>query len=274
MDSWGRLTCWDEKSEKPIWSVESAHDGWGRCLAVNPEATQVVTSGRDRKLRVWSVADGQRLAETTVDSDPLTVAFTPDGLHLLVGTFHGRVHVIDVTRTTVAHSLEANELFATHRIQEVGGVRTIAFDHSAKRLIVAGAVPASGGFVQATPTLILFDWPGGKRLSVLKGESEKEGYVTDIAWHPTDRYFLATTSGQPGNGKLLLWRPGEDKPFVSISKPNCHSLALQPRGHLLAVAATNANSAGNGRPRNSNGPEDYPSNYSPIHLFEMPQADL
>jgi len=274
IDSWGKLIARDPKSPdaKPLWEVESAHDGWVRALAVSPDGATVATTGRDRFLRLWSAKDGAKIGEFAPGSDPLSVAFAPDSKSVLVGVLHGVVHQVDVAKLTILRTLEAKELFSKQKIQEVGGVRVIAFDSTGKRVAVAGAVPESGGFVQCTPCIAIFDWASGKRTSTHKGESEKEGYVTDFRWLPSGEFFMATTSGQPGNGKLVFWKPGDEKPFFAVVKPNCHSLDLQPDGRRLAVSATNANSSGNGRPKGKDGSPDYPTNNSPIHLFEMPGA--
>ncbi len=51
--------------------------------------------------------------------------------------------------------------------------------------------------------------------------------------------------------------------------PNCHSLALHADGRRLAVAATSANSNGNGRLLRNG---DNPGNSSPIHVFRLGQT--
>ena len=81
---------------------------------------------------------------------------------------------------------------------------------------------------------------------------------------------MAVTSGQPGQGRVLFWRPGEAAPHFTAAKPNCHSVALSPDGTRLAVSATNANSSGNGRVKGAGG--DYPANTSPVQLWTVPKA--
>jgi hypothetical protein len=51
---------------------------------------------------------------------------------------------------------------------------------------------------------------------------------------------------------------------------NCHALDLHPDGRRLVVSATNANSNGNGR--RLGGGTEYPGNWSPLHLWEMPRV--
>jgi hypothetical protein len=50
--------------------------------------------------------------------------------------------------------------------------------------------------------------------------------------------------------------------------PNCQSMALHPSGSRLVVAATNANSSGNGRVGSK---EIYPGNFSPLHVLDFPK---
>ena len=90
----------------------------------------------------------------------------------------------------------------------------------------------------------------------------------DLLW--LDEGFLAgVTSGQPGQGRLFVWKPGDAKPlFESAKRPNCHSLARH--GNMLAHSATNANSSGNGKVKGKDG--DYPANTSPIQLWELPKG--
>src|SRR5437879_6305134 len=47
-DSWGRLRTWraDGKDWKPKCTVEAAHDGWLRSLAVSPDGERLTTCGK------------------------------------------------------------------------------------------------------------------------------------------------------------------------------------------------------------------------------------
>jgi hypothetical protein len=49
--------------------------------------------------------------------------------------------------------------------------------------------------------------------------------------------------------------------------PNCHALAAHPDGKRVVVAATNANSSGNGR--NLTKEKAYPGNTSPLHVWQL-----
>jgi hypothetical protein len=80
---------------------------------------------------------------------------------------------------------------------------------------------------------------------------------------------MAVTSGQPGQGKFLFQRLEDAQPFfLAAGMANCHSLAVHPNGRRLVVSGTNANSSGNGRQLGQN--KEYPGNFSPLHVWELP----
>ncbi len=269
-DSWGRLTASDVSGKEPKkpWTVEAAHDGWARAIVVSSDGAQLATCGKDGFVRLWNPKDGKKAGEFDAKADVLSVCFAPGGKSVFAGDQFGIVR--EIVAGKVTRTFEAKELHKIDRIQDVGGVRCLLLSGDGKTLFAAGAEPKTGGFVECTPLLVAFDLATGKRLSTWKGASEKDGYVTDMAWHP-DGYVVGTTSGQPGQGKFFFWKPGEAAAFFTGGKhPNCHSVALHPDGTKLAVSATNANSSGNGRVKGATG--DYPANSSPIQLWSVPKV--
>lgn len=271
-DSWGRLTCrpYAEPEPKPAWSIEAAHDGWARRIAVSPDGATVASCGRDRAVRLWAAADGKKISEFSHPEDVLALAFHPDGRSLVTGSLTGAIRQWDIAAGKVVRTVEARAMYRFDRMQDVGGVRCLAFDRDGKTLFAGGAEPRTGGFVQATPLLLAFDWPGGDLRHTIKGASDNEGFVHDLLPHP-DGFVMAVTSGQPGQGRLYFQKPGDEKPtFVTNKMQNCHSLDLHPDGRRLAVAATNPGSSGNGRPRTRDG--SYPGNWSPIYVWELSPA--
>lgn len=264
-DSWGRLTV--RKDQKLQWSVEAAHDGWIRAVCTDKPIAglRIATCGKDGFVRIWDAAEGSKAAEFNLKTDVLSVCFSPGGKTLFTGDLFGIVREHDLTGKAV-RVIEAKALHKLDRIQDVGGVRSLAFDPSGKTLLVAGAVPVSGGFVQCVPLILAFDLESGKRLWEWKGANDNEGFVTDLAWHP-DGWLAASTSGQPGQGKVLFLKPGDAEPFFTSAKPNVHSVAFAPDGKTLAASLTNANSSGNGRVKGAGG--EYPANTSPIQFWDV-----
>ena len=264
-DSHGALIAWDRTADTPtpVWSQPKAHDGWLRATVVHDD--RVVSLGRDGFVRGWNLDDGKPLRELSLGVDIFSLAVAPDGKSFVVGDLFGNIHVVEWDKWKVLSKYEVKELHLLDRIQDVGGVRALAFKPDGRSLFVAGSVPKSGGFVQGFPLMVELEWPSGKRLTQWKGAADNEGFIHDLLW--LDEGFLAgVTSGQPGQGRLFVWKPGDAKPlFESTKLPNCHSLARH--GKLLAHSATNANSSGNGKVKGKDG--DYPANSSPIQLWTM-----
>jgi WD40 repeat protein len=270
--SWGALGAWDTtaKDLKLLWSVDAAHDGWLRALALSADGSQLATCGRDGFVRIWTAADGKKAHEFEVKTDVLSVVFSADGKSVFAGDLFGTIREIAFASGKITRTLEVKELHRLDRIQDVGGVKCLMLSGDGKTLFAGGAEPKTGGFVECTPLLVAFDLATGKRSGQYKGANQTEGYVTDLAWHK-DGLVIFTTSGQPGQGKFHIWKPGDEKTLFSGGKhPNCHSVALHPDGDKIAVSATNANSSGNGRVKGAGG--EYPANSSPIQMWSLPKV--
>ncbi len=266
-DSYGAMIAWDRTAEKPtaVWKQPKAHDGWLRRALIHDGG--IVTIGRDGFVRVWNSVDGKPQREVSLGIDLFSIAVPPGGMSLAVGDLFGTIYEIDWATLKPIRKLEVKELHLLDRIQDVGGVRVLAFKPDGKSLFAAGSQPKSGGFVQGFPLVVELEWTTGKRLSQWKGAADNEGFIHDLLWIGPG-VLAGVTSGQPGQGKLFVWKPGDAKPqFESAKLPNCHSLALHPNGKLLAHSGTNANSSGNGKVKGKDG--DYPANTSPIQLWTL-----
>lgn len=269
-DSWGTI-CHHRVADngfKTVWKKDKAHDGWVRKLALNADETLVASCATDRAVRLWNLKDGSPAREwNNLSADPMCVLFSPDGKSLLVGDQFGKIQQLSLGDGKVLRTLDASALHKLDRIQDVGGVRTLAFSPSGKVLACGGCKPSSGGFVQGASLVIFFDWQSGKEISRALAANDNEGFIHDMGFL-NDQELVAVSSGQPGNGKVLFVKTDGKQPAEAISAyPNCHGLAIHPGGKSLAVVATNANSSGNGRVLDKN--KSYPGNHSPIHVLEI-----
>lgn len=267
-DSWGQLRCQTFAEEKPVvlWRHETAHDGWIRQLAVSPDGRHIATCGRDRFLRIWNAESRELIAEHQSAEDLYALAFHPGGETVVFGDGRGRIEAWDLAARKSVRTFEAPAFYKLDRIQDIAGLRVLAFIDGGKTLVAAGTTPNSGATMQSVPTLLTFDFESGKLLRTFTHGKPEHGFIHDLAVHP-DGYLIAVTSGTPGSGLLLLLRPGEAEPFhVETKLANCHALALHPDGKRFLVTATNRDSNGNGRV-NKNG--EYPNNHSPLHWFEL-----
>jgi WD40 repeat protein len=268
-DSWGRLTCWPFAVQlaKPLWSTKDAHDGWIHAMAMSVDGTWLATGGRDQTIRITSPDDGKAVRTLAAGEDVLALMFHPDGKSLVSGDLKGVIKQWELGTGKVARDFDAKAMFLRDRIQDVGGVRAFALSPDGATLFAGGSQPKSGGFVQGVSLILAFDWKSGKGRTVYKGSSDNEGYVYELAWH-AGGFLVGVSSGQPGQGKLFFHHPDNAQPFFTQPIPNPHSVAVHPNGKRLVVSATNANSAGNGR--NIGKAKEYPGNFSPLHVFDLP----
>jgi WD40 repeat protein len=279
-DSWGELRAWPIEAAEPRWIVPEAHDGWIHAIDASPDGSRIATCGIDCRARVWSAADGARLLEFTAPGeDALTgmthiddvqsVAFHPSGTAMVTGGLRGIARHWDMATGSVARQFDAAALFKLDRLQDVGGVRVLRFNADGSQLACGGTKPSVGASVQGVPCVLIFDWASGELRHTLDLGQASDVYVSDLRFH-SDGFLMITTCGGPGGGKLIYRRPDDAAALFETSLPNCHSLSLHPTGRRLAIATTNAGSNGNGRTLNDKG--EYPDNFSPIHVFDLPAA--
>ena len=139
-DTWGALSAWDyaTATDKPKWSLPAAHNGWIHSLAVNADGSLLATSGLDRAIRVWSSADGAMKHELLAQPDSVqTVMFHPTGA-LVTGDMKGIVRQWDLASGKCMREINAALLYKEDRLQEVGGVRSLATDSIGAWLAVTG----------------------------------------------------------------------------------------------------------------------------------------
>jgi WD40 repeat protein len=248
------------------WRHEQAHEGWIRDLAVSPDATLLASCGSDRACRIWSVEEGTKRHELAAyGRDLFHVLWMPDAT-LLTGDDRGMVKQWNLDGALV-REFDASILYSLSRLQDVGGVETLAIDRAGKLMAVGGVTPKNGGTVVGVPTLLLFDIETGKQTFKWTLGSDNDCFVADVHIHD-DGFLSLVTYGTPGQGQLLYVQPGEATPFFTRKLTNPQSLAWHPAGRRLAVVTTSAGSNGNGRPLDKGG--NYKTNQSPIQVFRVP----
>ena len=271
-DSWGRLqeVSYLEDSLIVQWHKDQAHDGWIRALAINPDASALVSVGRDQQVRVWNPADGTQLRQIDAHhEDVYACAFHPDGKQFVSGDAKGTILHWSTEQDEPLGRFDASELFSVLRLQDVGGVHALLFSHDGKKLFVGGTRPKNGGNVQGTPLLLVFDVASRELSETIELGSAADVYVRHVEEH-ADGFLMATTSGNPGTGKLQFVRLGDEQPFyVNTALSNCHHVSIHPDGKQLAVTTTVRGSNGNGRPLKDG---EYVGNHSPIHLLAIPES--
>ena len=98
---------------------------------------------------------------------------------------------------------------------------------------------------------------------------QTEGYIHEVAFHPLG-FWICAASGQPGKGKFFFQRTGEASPFfVNPKLPNCHSVALHPNQVRMAIIS---NGGTFGQQKSMAREGNYPGNYSPINIWDLPES--
>lgn len=272
-DSWGQLCAWDLTADppQPKWRHEAAHDGWIRAAALSADESLLATAGRDRFVRVWSVADGKRLHELAGhDHEVFAAAMHPDNQTVASCDLFGNLKHWDLKEGRCARELRLEKMHYYERDQDVAGVYSLRFHDDGKTLLCAGSQPDNTGNVAGVPTICWLDWEKFEIARSMQFGPSKQGYVYDYAFH-AGGYVMLVTSGAPGAGQFICQRLDEEQPFFCTSKmSNCHSLGFDPATGRCIVAATNRNSQGNGAVRDQDG--KYVGNTSPLTVFALPEA--
>ncbi len=267
-DSFGNLACWsycDDKAD-PVWKVENAHDGWIRCVIVSTDGQKIATCGRDGRVVFWS-ADGKKQSEIKVGGDLSVMRFASDSKSIFVGSLEAKVSQWELAGSTKVREFDAGLLFKLNRLQDVGGVHALAVSADGLQLLVGGTQPENGGNVQGKPTVLVFEVTSGELKKKAELGAGGDVYVTDLEWH-SDGCWLITTSGNPGQGKLVCWRVEDEQPLSETKLSNCHAVRQHPSGKWLALLTTNAGSNGNGKVVDKDG--QYRGNSSPLVVMTFP----
>ncbi len=95
-------------------------------VAFSPDGTRVATAGRDGAVRIFGAVDGKLLAETYAEEPLVSLAFLPDGRHLVAGSARGMLTVYSAPELAWisdvrAHNDEVRALAITSEGQVVSG---------------------------------------------------------------------------------------------------------------------------------------------------------
>ncbi len=236
----GQLIWWPAAAESPTPARRiEAHHGWIRSVTVSPDGALVATSGNDRRVKVWSFADGSLLYDLPAHDRPVyRVAFDPTGKFLISADIKGIVVQWDLKPGKEARRFDAAALYHYDGGQGVdyGGVRDIAFSADGKYLACGGLIEGSNplGAVN-TPAVVLLDWGSGEKLRVQRPKEDIKGVVWGLRFHPAG--FLIAASGGSGGGFLWFLKPDQANEFFKFPLPNtARDMDLHPDGIRLATA--------------------------------------
>jgi WD40 repeat protein len=241
----GKLTWWHAddgaRAPKPMRTV-AAHHGWVRSVAIHPDPGSpgpIATCGNDRKVRLWSLADGKPALELPGHSKPVyRVLFTPDGKHLISADLMGLVIQWDVGTGKEARRLDASKLHLYEGGQGVdyGGVRDLSLSRDGSYLACSGLTSASNPLgAVSNPAVLVLDWKTGAMKKLQHPKEDVKGVAWGVRFHPDG--FLVAASGGTSGGFLWFSRPDQETEFFKLALPNtARDLDLSPDGTQLATA--------------------------------------
>lgn len=90
----GQLSLWDVKDHVKKRVVVTADNSALFAAAFSPHGTYLVTGGRERVIRTWTVPDLQLVDERYGPTETvLSVRISPDGKRLASGSYDGKIHL-------------------------------------------------------------------------------------------------------------------------------------------------------------------------------------
>lgn len=104
IDDGGSVNLWDAATMKPGKTMK--HADTGRAIAFSPDGKSLASGGGE-KVKIWDVASGAEKASAKAEAN--TVAFTPDGTSLFVGTQDSLVMCLNVADLGLKWKAEKHE---------------------------------------------------------------------------------------------------------------------------------------------------------------------
>jgi WD40 repeat protein len=232
------LIWWPTEGDAPtpIRKVK-AHEGWIRSLALSPDGTLFASGGNDRIVRLWNVADGERVREFTgAERDIYSVMFHPNSQWLLAGDLDGKIRQWNVADGTLVRTFDAAALHVYEGGQQVhyGGIRGLVMSPDTKWLVGGGLHKGSNplGNVQE-PLALRFEWESAKMVRQHLTDGNPNERIWGMHYH-AQGFLLAVIGG--GKGALIFWNEAEEKPFHTFPLPNtARGMAVHTDGIQIAT---------------------------------------
>lgn len=198
------VKIWDLEAGACVGTLEG-HQSNVLSVAISPDGALIASSGfTDNTIRLWDLKSGACLEVIENDTSPISVAFSPDGSRLVVGTADGVIYVYSLTAVRVVPPAEATRRYVNAKVVLIGE-GTVGKTSLAHRLI-------DDEYVVKDRTHGMNVW----RMDVpLPPDAtlEREALLWDLAgqedYRLIHRLFLDETALA-----LLLINPQKDDPFV------------------------------------------------------------
>lgn len=278
----GGVRCrrYDVGSKQPAetaWTIDAAHRGWARCLAIDPRGRWLASGGDDGAVRLWSAKSGKLEREwRDHDAHVLSLAFHPTAERLVSGDLLGVVRDRDCNSAAVVRSIDASGIHTREDrfLADVGGARCLVFDKSGDRLVASGLANAkSNTFCPGQPTALVFDWRSGQLRETLRLSAKADGPLNAVRF--LDDSLLAGVAEGASGGAISFWKLDDGAQLHAVPGSSGYDLDVHPDGRHLAVALYQSHGrSGNGRHVDR---DKYFSNAGSVAIFALhekpPKAD-
>lgn len=247
-DYHGKILWWDATTDvdevddnpRPIRTIE-AHTGFLRALDISPDQQSIATCGNDNLVKLWTIEGKLIRSLAGHDCHVYSVAFHPDGTHLISADLKGIIKDWDLSTGKCVRNMDASPLYLhdTRFLIDIGGVRSLAFGTVDGKVRFAGC-----GISQVTnslagngnPLAIVFDWVEGKPKQY-KPKEAFDGTGWGVAFHP-DGYMMCASGGR--SGKVFFWKNDDPAAFHNVAtRSAARDLALTTAGDRFAIAGAN-----------------------------------
>ncbi|MFC1706740.1 SUMF1/EgtB/PvdO family nonheme iron enzyme [Planctomycetota bacterium] len=194
--------------------VLKGHEAPVTCVAWLSGGRFLVSGGDDGKVRLWAPHSEEKKRLYDIGSKPVSLAVSPGGQLLAIGTGNREVKLYDVSAVTEGHTPTSALAIVAHERE----VWSIAWSVDGSRLVTSSN----------DRWLRVWDSASLKQLR----EYQDEGAVAGVAWFPTTSYCLAVASA---TGRVrLMWPDTEGHRTLTGHQGCVRTVSFSVDGRLLA----------------------------------------
>jgi len=114
------VKVWDLEAKTCVGTLEG-HQDVVESVAISPEGTLIASTGfTDHTIRLWDWKSGACLHVITDEDIPTSVAFSPDGSLLVVGTYQGEIFVHRLTGVRAVPAAEPTRRYVNSKVVLLG----------------------------------------------------------------------------------------------------------------------------------------------------------
>ena len=188
----------------------NAHNDWVLSIAFSPDGSKIVSTGSDKKVRLWDTARGSLLFTLSGGSRANnSVAFSADGRLLASGSVDGKIRIWNAASGRKLATLRSHD----------STVNAISFSPDGKWLATASR----------DRSIILWDVRSRRAIHVLYGHT---GDIFALAFAPRGNILASAGADRV----IKIWDLSDQSVILNISghRKNILSIDFSPNGKLIA----------------------------------------